>query len=115
MEILNEFTTFVKTGSYTWGIGIMAITLFLCALGFGAMAYMCFWGASRFWEYVGGICGSILCIFCIVLGCYTKPATKEVTRYEVIINQDAGFYDIIDNYDIIERRGDIFVLQEKDG
>lgn len=115
MEILNEFVTLIKTGDYTWGLGMVAIPCFGCALGLGLIAYMCLWDASTFWEYFGGIIASILCVFAIIMAFYTKPATKEVTRYEVIINQDAGFYDIVDNYDIIERRGDIFVLQEKDG
>ena len=56
-------------------------------------------------------------ILIISLGLSTSlartPIYREVTQYEVTINPDTNFYDILDNYDIVEQRGKIFVLQDK--
>lgn len=41
------------------------------------------------------------------------PIYQEVTQYEVTIDPDTNFYDILNNYDIVEQRGKIFVLQNK--
>jgi hypothetical protein len=35
-------------------------------------------------------------------------------QHEVIFDEGASFMDVIDKYDIIEQRGDIFVLEEKE-
>ena len=50
----------------------------------------------------------------VVICCFhTKPIYREIPQYEVIISEDTSFYDIYNNYDVIEQRGEIFILQEK--
>jgi len=39
-------------------------------------------------------------------GCY---------RYECTIDDDASFTDILEEYDVIEQRGEIWVLEDKNG
>ena len=42
-----------------------------------------------------------------------EPIYKDIPQYEVTIDENANFYDILDNYDIIEQRGKIFILRDK--
>lgn len=51
------------------------------------------------------VCGSLSDTFTVPNG--------EV-RYEVLINDDTSFTEVIEKYDIIEQRGEIFVLEEKE-
>lgn len=68
-----------------------------------------------------------LCITCIVvlifstIGAFVCGAiSDEVTvpngevRYEVLISDDISFAEVIEKYDIIEQRGEIFVVEEKE-
>lgn len=66
--------------------------------------------------------GGILCVIAlvslagsIITGlCLDKnmvPSGK--VQYEVIFDEGASFMDVIDKYDVIEQRGDIFVLEDK--
>ena len=43
---------------------------------------------------------------------YAVPSGKY--RYEVILNENVSFHEIASKYDIIEQRGEIFVLEEKE-
>ena len=42
---------------------------------------------------------------------YAIPSGKY--RYEVILNENVSFHEITSKYDVIEQRGDIFVLEDK--
>ena len=57
---------------------------------------------------------SILISLCIlfVVGECTKCGTG-IYEYEVIINDDAAAKDILDNYQFVEKRGDIYVIRDK--
>ena len=59
-----------------------------------------------------------ICIFIVGLAgwaaaFHAKPTYKEVKQYEVTINSLTPFHMIYDNYDIIEQRGNIFILRNK--
>lgn len=62
-----------------------------------------------------GVALALSVVGCIVVGVlddnFTTPTGK--VRYEVTVNDDTSFVEIIENYNIIEQRGEIFVLEEK--
>ena len=70
-------------------------------------------------ENIGLTCVCILIfsiIGVVVCGClsYTYTVPNGEVRYEVLINDDTSFTEVIEKYDIIEQRGEIFVLEEKE-
>lgn len=43
-----------------------------------------------------------------------SQAKRVETRYECAIDDTASFIEIMENYDVIDRRGDIWILEDKD-
>lgn len=64
---------------------------------------------------VTGIIMAIICGLCISGGIIdsTKTTTYELNTYSVTITDDVSFREVVDNYNLISRDGEIFVLQEK--
>lgn len=120
MTILNETTELIQEG-FTWGISYRSILPFVLGgifIVFG-IKIICNaeWKAIERSERWGTLILTI-CIFIVGLAgwaaaFHAKPTYKEVKQYEVTINSLTPFYMIYDNYDIIEQRGDIFVLRDK--
>jgi hypothetical protein len=89
-------------------------------------AIIIFIGWIRFaWVYINkgklgtvvlaGLAVSIICGLCISVGIIdgTETTTYEANIYSVTINDDVSFREVVDNYNLISRDGEIFVLQEK--
>ena len=58
------------------------------------------------------VLGIVLIFFEVALIlCSTKI---EKTRYECAIDDTASFIEIMENYDVVDRRGDIWILEDKD-
>jgi hypothetical protein len=55
----------------------------------------------------------LLVAFCIGMGWFTIPIYKEVPTYEVVLEEDYPAKKLLDKYDIIEIKGQIYVIQEK--
>lgn len=64
---------------------------------------------------VTGIIMSIICGVCISGGIIDsiKTTTYELNTYSVTIADDVSFREVVDNYNLISRDGEIFVLQDK--
>lgn len=62
-----------------------------------------------------GLITSIICGLCIAGGFNdgTETTTYELNTYSVTITDDVPFREVVDNYNLISRDGEIFVLQEK--
>lgn len=62
-----------------------------------------------------GLVVSIICSLCIIGGVNdgTETTTYELNTYSVTITDDVSFREVVDNYDLISRDGEIFVLQDK--
>lgn len=105
ITILNkiEVTGLPTWLSITW-LGIFAISLFIMLLGIIALD----WGPKRI-VIVGGIAVCALTLG-IILTC---TVTTGKYRYECIISDAAPYNYIVENYEIIEQRGDIWVLEDK--
>lgn len=54
-------------------------------------------------------------VFCILTGCKAVfPIHTDRQRYECIINENTSFSEIAEKYDIVEKRGDIWILEDKE-
>lgn len=100
MEILNTVQVSGKG---------VAFVLFL--LAFAAVIYAIFMFQDRKWP-----CGLLISVLAIWL---TVLAIKNVvrlphTRYEVCFDKDYPVSELIENYEIVDQRGDILILEDKD-
>lgn len=113
MTILNETTELIQEG-YTWGFDFSFWNIIIFILGILALIVCIYFiideGPSL------GISFAFILGIAVVIGCFhSKPVYREIPQYEVIISEDTSFYDIYNNYDVIEQRGEIFILREKNG
>ena len=59
--------------------------------------------------WIGAV--SALCLIGLILVIRGKPTGK--TRYECLIDNTAPFVEVAENYDIVGRRGDLWILEDK--
>lgn len=115
MTILNETVELIQEG-YTWGFHLSFSSIFLLIVGIGMIA-LCIYIIPDNSKSIGVIIFLLIFfgigIVSLVSAFHTKPVYREVPRYEVIFDDTVSFQEIYNKYDIIEQRGQIFVLQEK--
>ena len=108
MTILNTYTIEIPTfSSLTMWIPIV--------VGF----IIGFWIAYKESESIGlgilsglsisGLGAFIGCLLSVEFGPFT-----ETKRYEVTFNDEIPIVEVIENYNIIEQRGQIFILEDKE-
>lgn len=102
MQVLN--TEVVCTGSLVGTIVFGIVAIFLLA--------------AAIWEMISGdiSAGWVFLIFSIlislfVLMCWPRGGPKQ---YEVVISDTISFNEVASKYEIVERRGDIWVLRDRD-
>ncbi len=117
MTILNTTTVDIITGKanyFSWSIGcwVGIIVTLACVIGFA----ICIINAIKEKDIIFVLLGVLaLCIGAVILFGAVLPhnVTTTVNQYEVTINEDITFKEIMDKYNFIEQRGDIYVLREK--
>ena len=60
---------------------------------------------------IGFACTLILIFIFLVVG--QTVASKRIMQYECTIDSNVSFVELCEKYDVIEQRGDIWVLEEK--
>ena len=114
VTILNEFEVVTKTvfswESFWWGALTGAI------IGVGTAVIFGLQEAEWLAFFVG------LGVFCMFFGLFIgllggfvlkpKPVEYE-THYEVSINEEVNMQEFMDKYEIIETRGSIYTVREK--
>lgn len=79
-------------------IGIVASVFIICKCDEG-------WVAAGFIIF-------ILCVLLFFIGFLIIPK-KQYTKYEVLLNEEYSAKEFIENYELIEQRGDIYILRDK--
>ena len=100
MEILNTVQVSGKGAAFV---------LFLLALAVALYAIFIFQDGN--WIY--GLLISVLAIWiiaCAIINLVRLPHT----RYEVCFDKDYPVSELIENYEIIDQRGDILIVEEKE-
>lgn len=117
MNILNSTDIDIVTGTanyFSWSIGcwIGVIFIIACVIGFTYSLITAFKEEEGVFILLGLL---LLVVGAVVLFGAVLPhdVTTTVSQYEVTINENTTFKEIMDNYDFIEQRGDIYVLREK--
>ena len=117
MTILNTIPTDIITGKvnyFSWSIGcwVGIIITIACVIGFAISVIQ----AIKEEEIVFFLLGLLaLAIGAVILFGAVLPhnVTTTINQYEVIINEDVTFKEVMNKYDFIEQRGEIYVLREK--
>ena len=55
----------------------------------------------------------IVSLISTVIGIILASNSTEITTYEVIISEEVSFKDFTSKYEIIEQRGEIYIIKEK--
>ena len=117
MNILNTIPTEIATGteySFIWTPWtIVGMIIVVILVGIGCIGIKL---ALDEGEFSLGILSVLLLIlaFGLLMGpVLTHETTTTVNQYEVTIDKTVPFSEIIDKYDFIEQRGNIYVLQDK--
>ena len=109
MTILNEFS---YIAGHTPGFGGFGTILGILMTVFGMGFIICFiydglYKADGFGATLLCIVGVVVLIASIV---FAHPVYE--TRYEVIIDNTTSFNEIMDRYEIVDQRGQIYVLRD---
>lgn len=117
MQILNTIPTEIQTGEaiyLSWSIGCI-----IGIIGFIIMLIFMYFLLREFFIGSGDGIFSVLALLCllgaILLGVTIlyHPVMTPVNQYEVIMDDTVPFVEVIEKYDFVEQRGNIYVLQDK--
>lgn len=109
ITVLNQ-TTIYKGIIPEWVLLVLLIGGIVCF----AICWMC---ASNYWDLATKIFGglSIICLLTMLvlfLWWPTEPTGRY--RYECTIDESVSMTEVYERYEIIEQRGDIWVLEDKE-
>lgn len=112
MNILNTYSHLV---GYTPGLSIKAIIFFVICIALSVTVYIKdkngrYW-YTDFGLFIIAILASISFIAGILATCKAHP--KYQTIYETTISETVTFNEVYNKYDILDKRGDIYVLTDK--
>lgn len=99
----------------TWGWSWLGFWLVIAAIAVFAIGIV--WGCSvSSGENTIIAITSIVTTFCLLGGFFNfGSATKlpDKIQHQILIDEDVPFYLITQNYDIIEQKGNSYIVQEK--
>ena len=106
-----EGITVLNTFIISSGVGIGSfILLGMACIIMGFLVGLAVWDG----EIIPAIISSVLST-AIVLGIagYINKDATDTVRYEVTISEEVNLTEFIERYEIIEQRGDIYVIEER--
>ena len=115
MQIVNEAVRQVIVGyEYGWPQGANWVTFAMCVI---VVVPFIIWAIRtlRAREYfLASCCLLIVLICCLFFLCIcAHPVTVDVPEYEVVFtDDDYSIKDFMSQYEIMEQRGDIYVVRE---
>lgn len=111
IEILNKTEIMTVPG---WFITLLVIAILVGCVCFGMFMRSSNW--DLVWTIIFGI-GSLVSIIVFICLCIFSDNVKEPTgryHYEAIVDDSVSFTELYERYDIIEQRGEIWVLKDKE-
>ena len=103
MKILNTFEYVEKVPG--WQIAILVV------VGLVLIFFEVFFACQKEWGR--SLASAFLALILIGLALLLCSTKIEETRYECAIDDTTSFNEVMENYEVVERRGDIWVLREK--
>lgn len=87
--------------------------IFLTILGIAICSYILFLCLSNQCRSAVIISCCFIASFCILLFLGAQKRETGRNRYECLIDGTTPFIEVAENYDIVEQRGDLWVLEDK--
>lgn len=114
MQILNEI---MLTEPPQWVETMTTIGLIMVIAGIVGIIISALeeTGVGFVFSLIAAFVGSILGIVGMISEEQVEPLPTGINQYEVLIDESVNFQEVYDKYEVIERRGDIWVLQDKEG
>lgn len=117
MTILNTFSTEIITGTayyFTWSIQCwIGILIVVIIVALAVIAIKEGIQSSDGAELILGIFLIILAAVVLFMLILPHEVTTTINTYEVTIDETVSFNEVMNKYNFIEKRGDIYVLQDK--
>lgn len=109
VEILNTVYEYGRLISPVWFVSFGAVTLLICILGLCTVSF----------DKVQTVLKILVTISIVgFVGCIIGMAieTDEIidTKYQVTISEDVNFVEFMDKYEIIDQKGKIYTIKERD-
>lgn len=99
IQILNSYEYFQSEAKFN-------LNLAICIFAIAALFF--------FISYKDFKTGIIALVIAIISGFGANTLSDDyITRYEAIIDDDVSYVELLENYNIVEQRGNILVLEEK--
>lgn len=92
-------------------LGLIAGGFVGCVL-FGLLLIFSSDNDNLFFTWLSGIC-CLISACCMVAGVVSSPKFHHY-EYEVLIDEEVNLVDFYEKYDIIEKKGEIYVIKEKE-
>ena len=93
--------TLFRIAGLTFAITLMFTIIFMCEK----------------WD-IGSCCTAIICLVALVICMIQTIRSEDIPtdryKYEVTIDESVQFTDIYERYEVVERRGEIWVLEDKE-
>ena len=110
MTILNSYVEKVEPSG-------VAVLLIIMSMMFVAVFLVTSIQAFKDRDKKAGVILAVLCAVCLIL-LFTivnyESDRPKVTTYEVILSDDYPASDLLEKYDLVEQRGEIWVIKEKE-
>lgn len=103
ITVLNKIAV---TGIPSW-IALSAIILFTIGLLVFIVSLI---ADGPAWTAIISLVGLLILVICSILDATIKTGEYQ---YECIIDDSVSYNEVVENYNIIEQRGDIWVLEDK--
>ena len=115
MTILNKTEILTSEIPYWFELVTAIVICLFCFIFFIlALTYARFW---RLWPVYGCLITGVLVLICLITSLGFSIFTSNHTgryRYKCTIDKTAPFNEIYEKYNVIEQRGDIWILENKE-
>ena len=108
ITVLNQTEIMDSPSWLIWTIAIGAVVLIIVI----GLLVTCLTDSDGFGVFVGGVVAILYGLMLCATFANTVPTGRY--KYEVIIDESVSFEDIYENYDVIEQRGDLWILEDKE-
>ena len=114
MEILNQY---IETVTISKGVGFNP-AFFICLGGSLLFGLLLFLSVKFMWDWPEAfdmllVVGFVVSLAFSVICFFYSPTPKEVITYQVTLNDNYSYNQLIEEYDIIEQNGKILTIREK--